>query len=243
MLDIPLEDLLSLLVVLIAVIINLTVAIKSFKSYKANKLTQTVLFAMTALFMALAMTFLVCEKIFLSAILSNGPFGLYFGSIAIVLSGFTVAAVVCFAFNMAWPRKYKLLTIIIIIPIIIYLALWMHSIWSDPTGSIEWSGGSGEIKVDSITQTAVYFTMVPLLVIPVVVFFYYAIKIREKSPISSKRSWLLGLGVMTISIAYIFEIIGAAAILDIECLPTIMRIFFSIGALLMYWALFRIKAK
>jgi len=241
MLDIPLEDLLSLLVVIIAVIINLTVAIKSFKSYKANKLTQTVLFAMTALFMALAMIFLVGEKVFLSSILHDGYLGLIFGSVAIILSGFTVAAVDSFAFNMAWPNKYKLLTALSAIPIIVYLTLWL----TDPSRIVLWSGTpeSGEIEVGYITQMTVYFTMVPLLVIPVLVFFYYAIKVREKSPVSSKRSWVLGLGVMTISAAYIFEIIGAAALLEIEFLPTIIRIFFSIGALLMYWALFKLKAK
>jgi hypothetical protein len=241
MLDIPLEDLLSLIVVLIAVIINLIVFSKSYKAYKANKMTQTILFAFTAFFMAFAMIFLVGEKVFLSSILHDRDMGLLLGSIAIILSGFTVAAVDSFAFNMAWPTKFKTLTGICVIPIIIYLALWL----SDPERDVEWSPttGSGEIVVGSITTNAVYFTLVPLLIMPVLVFFYYAIKVSEESPVSSKRSWVLGLGVMTISFAYIFEIIGLAAIIEIEFLPAIIRIFFSIGALLMYWALFKIKAK
>ena len=244
MLDIPIEDLLSLLVIMIAIVINLIVATKSFKSYRANKLTQTVLFGLTSLGMALAMIFLVGEKVFLSAILQNGDMGLIVGSIAIILSGVTVATVDSFAFNMPWPRKFKLLTIIAIIPIIVYLSLWMYSVWSNPMGSILWKpDGSGEIQVNSITQLAVYFTMVPLLIIPVLVFFYYAVKVRKESPISSKRSWVLGLGVMLISIAYIFEIIGAAALLAIPYFSTFMRVFFSIGAILNYWALFRIKSK
>jgi len=235
MLDIPLEDLLSLLVVIIAVIINLMVATKSYKAYKANKLTQTILFALTALFMAFAMIFLVFEKVFFSSLINDTDLAMLFGTVAIILSGFTVAAVDAFAFNMAWPRKYKLLTAIGAIPIIVYLTLWL----TDP-GRIPWLG---EIEVSPLTQMAVYFTMVPLLVIPVLVFFYYAIKVRNESPISSKRSWILGLGVMTISGAYIFEIIGAASLLQIEFLPTIIRVFFSIGALLMYWALFKLKSK
>lgn len=241
MLDISLEDLLSLIVVLIAVVINLIVFSKSYKAYKANKLTQTILFALTALLMALAMIFLVCEKVFLSKLLQNETMGELFGSIAIILSGVTVMAVDSFAFNMVWPKIYKRLTLLCTIPIIIYLALWL----SDPERFVKWSSetGSGEIVVGAITSYAVYFTLVPLLIIPVLVFYYYAIKVSSESPISSKRSWLLGLGVMTISFAYIFEIIGLAALLAIPYLPTIVRIFFSIGALLMYWALFKIKAK
>lgn len=244
MLDIPIEDLLSLLIIIIAVVINLIVAIKAFKSYKANKLTQTILFALYVLFLALAMTFLIGEKIFLSAILSNEDMGLLLGSIAIILSGVTVLFVDMFAFNMPWPRKYKMLACIIAIPIIVYLALWMYSVWSNPAGSILLGlNGSEEIQVNYITQLAIYFTMVPLLVVTPFIFFYYAIKVRKESPVSSKRSWLLGLAAVVISIAYIFEIIGAAAILDIPYLPTGMRVLFSIGALLSYWAVFKIKAK
>ena len=241
MLDIPLEDLLSLLIILIAIIINLIVFIKSYKAYKANKMTQTILFGLTSLTMAFAMTFLVGEKIFLSSLLHDGEMGLLIGAIAICLSGFTVAFVDSFAFNMAWPTKYKILTGIAIIPIVIYLLLWLI----DPLRTVEWSGipESGEIVVGPITTMVVYFTLVPLLVIPVLVFFYYAIKVRTQSPISSKRSWLLGIGVALISFAYIFEIIGLAAIFEVPFLPTFLRIFFSIGALLMYWALFKIKAK
>ena len=241
MLDIPLEDLLSLLVVLIAVVINLIVFIKSYKAYKANKLTQTILFALTSLFMALAMIFLVAEKVFLSSILQDEVKGVLFGTIAICLSGVTVAVVDSFAFNMAWPTRFKTLTGVCIIPIVIYLSLWLF----DPLRDVEWTGVpvSGEIVVGPITTTAVYFTLVPLLVIPVLVFFYYAVKVRTQSPISSKRSMVLGFGVATISLAYIFEIIGLAAFFTIPFLPTFMRIFFSIGALLNYWGLFKIKAK
>jgi hypothetical protein len=191
--------------------------------------------------MAFAMTFLVGEKIFLSSLLHDDVMGLLLGSIAIVLSGSTVACVDSFAFNMAWPTKFKTLTAIAIIPILIYLGLWLF----DPLRTVEWSGvpESGEIVVGPLTTTAVYFTLVPLLIIPVLVFFYYAIKVRTQSPISSKRSTVLGLGVALISFAYIFEIIGLAALFEVPFLPTFMRVFFSIGALLMYWALFKIKAK
>lgn len=241
MLDIPMEDLLSLLVIIIAIVINLIVGLKSLSSYKSNRLTQTLLFALTAFFMAIAMGLLVIEKIFLSTILHDGDMGMLFGMIAIILSGFAVVSIDGFAFNMVFSNKWKLLTSCSALITAIYLMIW---VW-DPERTIVWSGTpeSGEIALGLITSTVVYFTLVPLLIIPVLVFFYYALKVRSESPVSSRRSWVLGFGILIISIAYIFEIIGLEEIIQIQYLPTFLRTFFILGALLLYWGLFKLRAK
>ena len=234
-------DLVSAVIVLIAVLINIMVFIKSYQSWRENKLTQTLLFALTAIFMAAAMLLLVVEKLFLSEIMMNEDMGMLCGLIAITLSGFAVVCIDAFGFNMVFPDKFKILTLAAVCVEALYLGFW----YAEPGRTVVWSlvGGelSGEIVVGPITAILPYFTLVPLLVIPVGVFWYYAMKVREESPVSSKRSWTLGFGVLVIAFGFIVEIIG----LDPESYAWVIvgaRALFILGAFLLYWGLFRIKA-
>ncbi|HUY01181.1 MAG TPA: hypothetical protein VMV49_16595 [Candidatus Deferrimicrobium sp.] len=239
--QLPIEDLISVFIILIAVIINLIIGIKSYKSYRENHLTQTLLFAITAFFMAFAMIFLVVEKAFLSSLMPDEVLGMLFGGIAITLSGVAVVAIDAFSFNMVFPNKFKILTIFAILVEVFYLAMW----WSDPERAVSWSGSTGEITLGTFTTMLPYFTLVPLLVIPILVFFYYAIKVRSESPISSKRSVMLGMGVLVIATGFTIEIVGLSPILFPWAVYVIVigRAMFILGAILLYWGLFRVKAK
>ena len=242
MLDIPIEDLISLIVVIIAVIINLIVGIKSYKSYRQNPLIQTLIFGTAAFLIAFSMLFLVTEKLFLSAMIQNGDLGMLFGLIAITCSAGALTFLDIFAFNMVFPNKYKLLTLGSAIIAAIYLVFW----YADPSRAIGWGpDGSGEIVLSDLTTWISYFTLAPLLLIPVGVFYYYALKVRKKSPISSKRSVTLGSGILVLTVGYIIEIAGLdPSILPIAPIINIIgRTLFIFGALLLYWGLFRIKAK
>jgi hypothetical protein len=73
------------------------------------------------------------------------------------------------------------------------------------------------------------------------VFWYYAMKVREESPVSSKRSWTLGFGVLIIAFGFIIEIIGLDP-LDFAWVIVGARALFILGAFMLYWGLFRIKA-
>lgn len=229
MLETP--DLVSAGVILIAVLINLVIGIKSFKSYRENKLTQTLLFALTAFFMAIAMLLLIAEKLFIT--IGNDDMGMLFGLIAITLSGFAVVSIDAFSFNMVFPSKFKILTVLAALVEAAYLIVW----YSDPGRIV----AGGEIKISDFTTWLSFFTLAPLLIIPVLVFFYYAIKVRDESPISSKRSWMLGLGVLVIAIGFIVEIAG----LEPEAYSWVLvgaRSLFILGAVLLYWGLFKIRA-
>ncbi len=235
MLDLPIEDLLSAGVILIAVIINAAIFIKSYKSWRENQLTQTLLFALTAIFMAIAMLLLVAERLFLT--LGDNDLGMLFGLIAITVSGFAVVSIDSFSFNIVFPKKYKVLTVFSACIEALYLGFW----YFDPARRVE----SGEIILSDLTELLPFFTLVPLLVIPVIVFFYYAIKVRNESPVSSKRSWVLGGGVAIISAGFIIEIVGLDPTTQPWAPPVIVfgRTLFIIGALLLYWGLFRLKSK
>jgi hypothetical protein len=220
--------------VLIAIIINFVVTIKSFKSYSETKLTQTLLFGVTAMFIALAMTFLLMEKLFLTASLLNDPeMGLLFGAVAIVLSGCAVVSIDAFSFNMVFPKKFALLTSLAAVYMAIYLLVWLF----DPTRTVF----AEEIIFGpfSITPVLGYAVVIPLLIIPQLVFFYYAIKIQSESPTSSKRAWTLGIGVLVFTVGYVIEIMG----IEDEIIITIARTLFIVASLLLYWGLFRIRPK
>ncbi len=236
----PIEDLISAVVILIAAMINLIIGIKSYRSYRGNKLTQTILFGFTAFFMALAMLLLIAEKLFLSPLISNGDLGMAFGLVAITVSGFAVISVDAFSFNMVFPDKFKVLTILAACVEAVYLIAW----YVDPARTVAWADGSGEIVLGSFTEILPYFTLVPLLIIPIGVFFYYALKVRAESPVSSKRSWTLGFGVLAITIGFVGEIVGLDPTLPwAPPVIVIARSLFIVGAFLLYWGLFRIKAK
>ena len=228
-------DMISAVIILIAVIINLFVFIKSINSWRENRILSTLLFALTAFFMAIAMLLLVGEKLFLS--LGDNSLGMTLGVIAITLSGVAVVCIDAFAFNMVFPDKYKILTIVAICVEALYLGFW----YLDPERAVV----GGEIVISDLTTWLSYFTLVPLLVIPVLVFFYYAMKVRNESPVSSKRSWILGIGVAVISVGFIMEIAGLDPVVWPPALYIILlaRSLFILGAILLYYGLFKLKAK
>ena len=230
MLETP--DLISAGVILIAVIINLIVGIKSYNSYRENKLTQTLLFALTAFFMAIAMLLLIAEKLFFT--IGNDDMAMLFGLIAITTSGFAVVCIDSFAFNMVFPKKFKVLTLLAALVEATYLIVWYTDPNRIPSG--------GEIVISDYTTWLSYFTLVPLLIIPVLVFFYYAIKVRNEAPLSSKRSWILGLGILIISMGFIVEIAGLDPVAFAYVIVA-ARGLFIVGALLLYWGLFKLKSK
>ncbi len=214
---------------MIAIIINIFVAYKSFKSYGDTKLTQTLLFGITATFIAIAMILLLGEKVFLSVII-NPDLGLLFGGIAIVFSGCAVVSIDSFSFNMVFPKRFLIMTLLAALYMASYVIYWIFDEKAVIGEEITFPNG--------ITPIIGYFVTIPLLIIPMLVFFYYAIKVHEESPVGSKRSTILGLGVLVFTIAYTIEIVGLDPIIT-----TIARSFFIVASLLLYWGLFRIKAK
>ncbi|TFG04998.1 MAG: hypothetical protein EU536_03195 [Promethearchaeota archaeon] len=242
MIEIP--DLVSVLFIFIAIVVSFIITKKSITSYRETENKQTLIFAFAALFVGLAMIFLIVEKVF-AAIAYDEFLGILFGGIATVLSGAAVASIDAFSFKMVFPKKAKIMAALSIFIISIYLAFW---IW-DPTKiiidpNVDPSIG-GEILFGSLfglpfqfTPTLSYFTLFPLLLLPVLVFFYYALKIRKQYPVSSKRAWGLGLGVLALSIAYIIELLGVDPLIT-----AVVRILFPIASVVLYWALFKVKAK
>lgn len=242
MLDIPIQDLISVFFVIIAVTITLIISVKSYKSYRETKATLTFLIATAALFVTLAMLFLTLEKAFFTDTLPifSLDLGMLFGAISIVISGISVLMFDLFAYEMAFPKKTAILGVLSAIPIIIYLAFWL---W-DPT-RVHSPSPPYEIDFGNLfglgfefTPMLAYVILIPMFSIPIIILFYYAGKVRKESPLKSRRALGLGLGGSFLATAYIIEIIGIDPIIT-----TVFRSFFIISGIFFYWALFKLKSK
>lgn len=248
MLDLPIEDLISVLFIMIAVILTILVSIKSIKSYRANKVRLTFVIAVSALFVSLAMIFLTTEKAFFTATLPifNPELGMLCGAIAIVLSGGAVLSFCIFAYEMAFPQRTKILGILSALPIILYLGFWLL----DPTRTISPTppyeivfGQLFGLNFD-FTPTLAYFTLVPLFSVPIIILFYYAKKVRKESGLKSKRAAGLGVGGLALASAYIMEIIGLDPTSTIIIIIIVLfRFLFIVAGAFFYWSLFRLKSK
>jgi len=244
---ISLDNLISTFFVMIAVILTLIIAVKSFRSYRGTKARLTLIIAVSSLFVSLAMIFLTLEKALLIETLPifSPSLGLLFGTIAIVISGAAVLAFCIFAYEMAFPKRTKILAVLSAIPIIIYLFFWLNEATiSPPPGPYEVIFVSKFGFGFEITPILIYFVITPLFSVPIIILFYYAIKTRKESALKSKRAGYLGLGGLFLAIAYIVEIIGV----DPIPLPNIIiivscRSFFIFAGIFFYWALFKLKSK
>ncbi|MBD3230550.1 MAG: hypothetical protein GF329_20390 [Candidatus Lokiarchaeota archaeon] len=230
-------DFISLIFILTSIILAIIIGIKSYKLYKKNKLNATKIFIWTSFSLAVAMILLTIEQLFLAVLGEEfNQLGLLFGGIATVVSGIVVVCIDAFSFNMVFTNKYKVLSIIsavfMSIPVGFHLFDQEKSV--SPAGEIifEWNPLGMPIP---ITPFVMYIVIIPLLLIPVLVFFYYAIKIRDQSIYKRNRSIVLGLGILFISLAYIFELVGLPVIV------VFFRSFFVIGGTLIYYAMFKMK--
>jgi hypothetical protein len=235
-------DGISLIVVIADIILSYIIARKAYNLYKRNKMLQTKLFSIASLFSGTAMIFLIIEKLFL--MLSDDKINIYsdlgmwvFSPIAVIISGCAVVVVVAFSSNMALPKYYKWLTIIATVFISIYVGFYIF----DPNKHVE----NGEIVFDPwpgigtpITLWIVFSVLIPLIVFPVFLFFYYAIKVRKKSDIRYKKALLMGFAGIFLASAYLLELMGLPS--EITCFT---RIFFILSGILFYWALFKISEK
>ncbi len=222
--------LLSTIFIFIAIGLNFYVSIKGLNTYKKSKSIGTFLFSISVLFVALGLLMLFTEKLILETTVLD-LVGIMFGGIAIILSAGSVTTIDSFAFNMIFPDKYKIFTIIAACAMTVYCIFW----FVEPKAVI-----AAEITFPTgITTLLGYVIILPLMLVPLVSFFYYASKTRSDKPARSKRATLLGLGLVFFLLAYIIETIG----FDIAIIALTGRALFIPAIILYYWALFRIKVE
>ena len=224
--------LISGIFILIAIVITFITGFKSFNSYRDKKVTETLLISITAFFLSLAMIFLVLVKVF--AEIDPALSLVFFVNIAVIVSGIAFLSLDAFSFKFAFPKHFKILTALFSFLIILYVGFYIFSpkyLLGDEVLFWPWPE-LGYAPMDIL----VYFTIIPLLVVPILVFFYYSMRVRKNNPIRSKRALFIGLAGLLLAIAYIYELIGQDLIIT-----TILRSFYVFAGLLLYWSLFKLK--
>ncbi|MDD1777275.1 MAG: hypothetical protein LUQ65_03830 [Candidatus Helarchaeota archaeon] len=200
---IPFDDpatLISGIFILIAIVITFITGFKSFNSYRRTKIGETLLISMTAFFLSLAMIFLVLVKVF--AEIDPALSLVFFVNVAVIVSGIAFLSLDAFSFKFAFPKRFKILTLLFSLLVILYVGFYIFSpkyLLGDEVVFSPWPD-LGYAPMDIL----VYFTIIPLLIVPILVFSYYSIRVRKTAPFRSKRALFIGLAGLLLAIAYIY---------------------------------------
>ncbi|HUY00801.1 MAG TPA: hypothetical protein VMV49_14665 [Candidatus Deferrimicrobium sp.] len=217
----PLQ-IISIVELFIATLISLILMGYIYKKYKEKPSNSSLFFVFNFTLVGLALVCVAIDRILLTILVDKTP-GLIFHNIAILLSLGVIFLLDMFAFEMTYPKQIRKLAVLFAILIIaagIVLLLNQPSI-----------GAQEEL----IYADQLLFIILPLLAIPILmptlVFFYFAIKVHEESVPQSNRSLVMGIAAIVVSVGYIFEVMGITGVLVI-----IVRLSFVVYTLLMYIA-------
>ncbi len=224
--------LISGILILIAIVITFIVGFKSFKSYRRKKVSETLLISISAFFLSFAMIFLVLVKVFVE--IDPTLSLVFFVNIAVLVSGIAFLSLDAFSFKFAFPKRFKILTILFSFLIILYVGFYIFSpkyLLGDEILFYPWPE-LGFAPMDIL----VYCTIIPILIVPILVFSYYSLRVRKSNPSRSKRALFIGLAGLLLAIAYTYELIGQDLLIT-----AILRSFYVFAGLLLYWSLFKIR--
>jgi len=233
----PTNDFITLLFTLVFLenfcVLALYVGGKAFNSYRQTKGTGTFFFALSVVTVAFAIIFLLFEQL-LQIIIYPDPslvfWRLLMAQIAMVFSGIATVSIAIFAFNMAFDKAWKILAVIATVLMLVYEFFWYY-------GPITWVGF--ELVPSDITNILLFAIDLPLIIIPMLVFFYYAAKSRTESPSKSRMSIFMGLGLLCFVLATAIELVGFTDLI----IPLVGRFLYIPAILFYYWGLFRVKGE
>ncbi|MFX1450795.1 MAG: hypothetical protein ACFFCM_08135 [Promethearchaeota archaeon] len=209
-------ELFMLIVFLIAFIFLLGIINALYKDYKKNKIIETFLFL-------LGMILLIPSNIFLILIsLCYSTFGLpelgaFLTLIALFPSQITYLCVNIFAIRVTFPKRYK---VVLVILLILSAATVGAQAWAIIVGSPYSRLINFSMVYSFEVQIIRYIGLVPIAVIPISVFYYYAIKVREENKARSSRSIWLGTGILFFALAVLIaSVAGEFRIFQVLYLP------------------------
>ncbi len=217
----PLQ-LISVIELFIATAISLILTVFISKKYQEKPNRVTFVFALNFLLVGVALTCVAVDRILLTFLLDPNP-GLIFHNIAILVSLGVILLLDMFAFEMTYPKQVNKLSIIFGI---LLIAAGIILLLNQPQ-----LGAEQEIIYSDQLLYLILPFLIPPMLLPTFVFFYYAFKVREESIPKSNRALVMGFAAIVVSIGYIFEVMGITGITVI-----FVRLMFVIYVFLMYIA-------
>ncbi len=203
--------------------ISLVLGISIIKRYQERPSRITLIFIIDFILIGMPLSFVAIDRLLLVLLKDTAP-GLLFHNLAVYISLGVILLLDIFAFEMTYPTHVKKLTIIIFILLLVAGILLYYF----PPAV---RGVQREIFYDDMILYLALPFLVPPIFIPIIVFFYYSLKIREESLSKSNRTFVMGIAGLCVAIGYFFELMGIMGLLVI-----IVRLTFVIFTFLMYIA-------
>ncbi|MHA1301453.1 MAG: hypothetical protein ACTSO9_18685 [Candidatus Helarchaeota archaeon] len=195
-------ELIGLAIILIAMIIVAFLAQQMFKSYNETKMKATLYWALAFFFLLIAVIFLIIEKVSYST-LGNANLGDLMAILALITSGTAIVCFDIFSFHTTYPERVTILTIFVSILAAIYVgSLCFAIIQGYPWADVQ----SYELVYNPMIDIIVYCTLMPIILIAPIIFFYYASRMHEENPPNSRRSNWIGIGLLCFATGYIAEV-------------------------------------
>ncbi|MHA1300675.1 MAG: hypothetical protein ACTSO9_14755 [Candidatus Helarchaeota archaeon] len=219
-------ELIGLGILLIAGIFVIILMRTLYLNYKETGAVQTLYFLIAAFFLIIAIITLSIEKLSYSS-LGLPQLGDFMAIIALIPSGLAIVCAAAFAFYATFPNHVKSLSSFVIILVFIYIGVLGSAILQGPPAA---EVVNFEVKYSIEITFVVYGTLIPILAIGPIVFFYFANRIKEENRPAYIRSSWMGMGLLFFGIGYINEV---APLFPTEfSIP--MRIFYVLCAITLY---------
>jgi len=216
-------QLISVIELFAASLFSIFLALKTYGKYKEKEDNSTLFISLNFFLTGFALISIAIDRILLTTLTNSIP-GLIFHNIALYLSLTIIMLLDLFAFEMTYPDKIKILSLIMLILLAVagvLLAIYQpHINPFDPNKEI--------IYADELLIFIAPFLFPPIL-IPIIVFLYFSIAVRKESKPNSLRALTMGIASIIVMIAYLFELMGGTGLIVI-----FVRLAFVIYIFLMY---------
>lgn len=215
-------SLISLIIFIIAGAFSIGIINELYKNYKQRATVETLLFLIGIITLIPSNIFLVLVNLFYW-ILVLPEIAEICILITLLLTQVTVLCIDLFAIRMTFPKRYKIVLFVLLLLAVINITTQYWATLQGPPYLIFYE----YTTIYSIDiQIIRFITLVPVAVIPISVFYYYAVKIREENRAKSNRSLWLGTGILFFAFALLM--------LSIASVTRIFVILFIPSAIIFY---------
>ncbi len=170
-----------------------------YKKYKDTENFESLLFLIGLLFILISLVFFNMAKFCYTSLGSRGP-----GDLLFIISQIPViVGALCFnifAVRVTFPKHSRIVfSFVLILGIIFLVTITWGVIYGPPYTNV--------VNFDVLFSLDIIFirlcSLLPIIMIPAAVFFYFGIKIRDEAKHKSTRSIWLGLGIVFFAIAFV----------------------------------------